>query len=206
MSLLSNSQRTQEYITQIFSHCCKVFDGIWSHTNMMDSIPHTPRHTHIYPDCNPLLIVVRRPQSTRLFFSTTAPSRISPLCLFHPPIRYAAPPSEVVWRVLTASDAYINFYIIPSSGPDAGVKVFLSPGLWEHSGLHDTGEWWDSHLLLVFPPLFLLFWALLVVLLLAVLVDGEQLTQVFVKMMQRDQPVEMQLTAAKWWVLQRFFQ
>lgn len=28
MSLLSNSLRTQEYITQIFSHCCKVFVGI----------------------------------------------------------------------------------------------------------------------------------------------------------------------------------
>lgn len=32
----------------------------------------------------------------------------------------------------------------------------------------------------------------------SVLVDGELLTQVFVKMMQRDQPIEMQLTAAKW--------
>ncbi|XP_016886640.2 armadillo repeat-containing protein 8-like, partial [Cynoglossus semilaevis] len=30
-----------------------------------------------------------------------------------------------------------------------------------------------------------------------VLVDGERLAQVFVKMMQRDQPIEMQLTAAK---------
>lgn len=27
MSLLSRSHRTQEYITQIFSHCCKVFVG-----------------------------------------------------------------------------------------------------------------------------------------------------------------------------------
>lgn len=31
-----------------------------------------------------------------------------------------------------------------------------------------------------------------------VLVDGELLSQVFVRMMQRDQPIEMQLTAAKW--------
>lgn len=31
-----------------------------------------------------------------------------------------------------------------------------------------------------------------------VLVDGEQLSQVFVRMMQRDKPIEMQLTAAKW--------
>lgn len=31
-----------------------------------------------------------------------------------------------------------------------------------------------------------------------VVIDGEQLPQVFVRMMQRDQPIEMQLTAAKW--------
>lgn len=37
-------------------------------------------------------------------------------------------------------------------------------------------------------------------LLLPVLVDGELLSQVFVRMMQRDQPIEMQLTAAKWLV------
>lgn len=35
-------------------------------------------------------------------------------------------------------------------------------------------------------------------LLFTVLVDGELLSQVFVHMMQRDQPIEMQLTAAKW--------
>lgn len=37
-----------------------------------------------------------------------------------------------------------------------------------------------------------------VLVLVAVLVDGELLSQVFVRMMQRDQPIEMQLTAAKW--------
>lgn len=42
-----------------------------------------------------------------------------------------------------------------------------------------------------FKPIHLLF-------LLPVLVDGELLSQVFVRMMQRDQPIEMQLTAAKW--------
>lgn len=31
------------------------------------------------------------------------------------------------------------------------------------------------------------------------LVDGELLPQVFVKMMQRDKPIEMQLTSAKWY-------
>lgn len=31
-----------------------------------------------------------------------------------------------------------------------------------------------------------------------VLVDGELLPQIFVKMLQRDKPIEMQLTSAKW--------
>lgn len=30
MSQLSHSQRTQEYVTQIFSHCCKVFVDIFT--------------------------------------------------------------------------------------------------------------------------------------------------------------------------------
>lgn len=34
--------------------------------------------------------------------------------------------------------------------------------------------------------------------LLSVLVEGELLSQVLVRMMQRDKPVEMQLTSAKW--------
>lgn len=33
---------------------------------------------------------------------------------------------------------------------------------------------------------------------LAVSVDGELLPQIFVKMLQRDKPIEMQLTSAKW--------
>lgn len=60
----------------------------------------------------------------------------------------------------------------------------------------------------LFPPFFrnldperLLQFHSLVVSVLSVLVDGERLAQVFVKMMQRDQPIEMQLTAAKWLVI-----
>lgn len=34
--------------------------------------------------------------------------------------------------------------------------------------------------------------------LLTVSVDGELLPQIFVKMLQRDKPIEMQLTSAKW--------
>uniref|UniRef100_A0A3Q1ATU8 Armadillo repeat-containing protein 8 n=1 Tax=Amphiprion ocellaris TaxID=80972 RepID=A0A3Q1ATU8_AMPOC len=89
MSLLSNSQRTQEYITQIFSHCCKYL-LVFTHTQTHQS-----------------------------------------LLQHRPSVRMQA------------------------------LKCFSVLAYENTQGLHDTGEW------------------------------------VFVKMMQRDQPVEMQLTAAK---------
>uniref|UniRef100_A0A8C4IYW8 Armadillo repeat-containing protein 8 n=1 Tax=Dicentrarchus labrax TaxID=13489 RepID=A0A8C4IYW8_DICLA len=90
MSLLSRSQKTQEYITQIFSHCCKVFVGI---------LP-------LYA-CNSLL------------------------------------PTSLCFSVLAYENTQVSMTLVN------------------------------------------------------VLVDGELLSQVFVRMMQRDQPIEMQLTAAK---------
>uniref|UniRef100_A0A3B5Q057 Armadillo repeat-containing protein 8 n=1 Tax=Xiphophorus maculatus TaxID=8083 RepID=A0A3B5Q057_XIPMA len=105
MSLLSNSQRTQEYITQIFSHCCK-----------------TPEHQTV-------------------LFNHGAIQNIAPLLI--------SPSYKVRMQAL---------------------KCF-SVLAYENTQVSMT--------------------------LVNVLVDGEQLTQVFVKMMQRDQPVEMQLTAAK---------
>uniref|UniRef100_A0A3Q0ST31 Armadillo repeat-containing protein 8 n=1 Tax=Amphilophus citrinellus TaxID=61819 RepID=A0A3Q0ST31_AMPCI len=103
MSLLSNSLRTQEYITQIFSHCCK------------------------------------RPQT--ILFNHGAIQNIAPLLI--------SPSYKVRMQAL---------------------KCF-SVLAYENTQVSMT--------------------------LVNVLVDGEQLTQVFVKMMQRDQPIEMQLTAAK---------
>uniref|UniRef100_A0A672TCE5 Armadillo repeat-containing protein 8 n=1 Tax=Sinocyclocheilus grahami TaxID=75366 RepID=A0A672TCE5_SINGR len=94
MSLLSRSQHTQEYITQIFAHCCKV-----AHTT---------------------------------------------LCALH--ITYA----------------FIQKY------KGNVIMFFLA---YENAQVSMT--------------------------LVNVLVDGEQLSQVFVRMMQRDKPIEMQLTAAK---------
>ncbi|XP_030614150.1 armadillo repeat-containing protein 8 [Archocentrus centrarchus] len=105
MSLLSNSLRTQEYITQIFSHCCK-----------------TPEHQTI-------------------LFNHGAIQNIAPLLI--------SPSYKVRMQAL---------------------KCF-SVLAYENTQVSMT--------------------------LVNVLVDGEQLTQVFVKMMQRDQPIEMQLTAAK---------
>lgn len=105
MSLLSNSQRTQEYITQIFSHCCK-----------------TPEHQTV-------------------LYNHGAIQNIAPLLI--------SPSYKVRIQAL---------------------KCF-SVLAYENTQVSMT--------------------------LVNVLVDGEQLTQVFVKMMQRDQPVEMQLTAAK---------
>ncbi|XP_034042480.1 armadillo repeat-containing protein 8 isoform X2 [Thalassophryne amazonica] len=105
MSLLSRSQRTQEYITQIFSHCCK-----------------TPEHQTV-------------------LFNHGAIQNIAPL--------------------LTSSSYKVRMQAL---------KCF-SVLAYENSQVSLT--------------------------LVNVLVDSELLSQVFVIMMQRDQPVEMQLTAAK---------
>uniref|UniRef100_A0A672IBU0 Armadillo repeat-containing protein 8 n=1 Tax=Salarias fasciatus TaxID=181472 RepID=A0A672IBU0_SALFA len=105
MSLLSSSQRTQEYITQIFSHCCK-----------------TPEHQTV-------------------LFNHGAIQNIAPLLI--------SPSYKVRMQAL---------------------KCF-SVLAYENTQVSMT--------------------------LVNVLVDGELLSQVFVKMMQRDQPIEMQLTAAK---------
>nr|XP_046259055.1 armadillo repeat-containing protein 8 isoform X3 [Scatophagus argus] len=105
MSLLSRSQRTQEYITQIFSHCCK-----------------TPEHQTV-------------------LFNHGAIQNIAPLLI--------SPSYKVRMQAL---------------------KCF-SVLAYENTQVSMT--------------------------LVNVLVDGELLSQVFVRMMQRDQPVEMQLTAAK---------
>uniref|UniRef100_A0A3P8ZKE1 Armadillo repeat-containing protein 8 n=1 Tax=Esox lucius TaxID=8010 RepID=A0A3P8ZKE1_ESOLU len=105
MSLLSRSQRTQEYITQIFSHCCK-----------------TPEHQTV-------------------LFNHGAIQNIAPLLI--------SPSYKVRMQAL---------------------KCF-SVLAYENTQVSMT--------------------------LVNVLVDGELLAQVFVRMMQRDQPVEMQLTAAK---------
>ncbi|XP_068429003.1 armadillo repeat-containing protein 8 isoform X3 [Clinocottus analis] len=105
MSLLSRSQRTQEYITQIFSHCCK-----------------TPEHQTV-------------------LFNHGAIQNIAPLLI--------SPSYKVRMQAL---------------------KCF-SVLAYENTQVSMT--------------------------LVNVLVEGELLSQVFVRMMQRDRPIEMQLTAAK---------
>ncbi|KAI1885311.1 hypothetical protein AGOR_G00218840 [Albula goreensis] len=105
MALLSRSQRTQEYITQIFSHCCK-----------------TPEHQTV-------------------LYNHGAIQNIAPLLI--------SPSYKVRMQAL---------------------KCF-SVLAYENTQVSMT--------------------------LVNVLVDGEQLSQVFVRMMQRDRPIEMQLTAAK---------
>ncbi|KAM3608419.1 uncharacterized protein V6R79_024791 [Siganus canaliculatus] len=105
MSLLSRSQKTQEYITQIFSHCCK-----------------TPEHQTV-------------------LFNHGAIQNIAPLLI------------SASYKVRMQA-----------------LKCF-SVLAYENTQVSMT--------------------------LVNVLVDGELLSQVFVRMMQRDQPIEMQLTAAK---------
>ncbi|TSQ01552.1 Armadillo repeat-containing protein 8 [Bagarius yarrelli] len=105
MSLLCRSQRTQEYITQIFSHCCK-----------------TPEHQTV-------------------LFNNGAIENIAPLL--------TSPLYKVRMQAL---------------------KCF-SVLAYENTQVSMT--------------------------LVNVVVDSELLSQVFVRMMQRDKPIEMQLTAAK---------
>ncbi|KAK3543510.1 hypothetical protein QTP70_023215, partial [Hemibagrus guttatus] len=105
MSLLSRSQHTQEYITQIFSHCCK-----------------TPEHQTV-------------------LFNNGAIENIAPLL--------TSPSYKVRMQALKC------FSVLAYENPQVSMTLVN------------------------------------------VLVDGELLAQVFVRMMQRDKPIEMQLTAAK---------
>lgn len=105
MSLLSRSERTQEYITQIFSHCCK-----------------TPEHQTVLFNHGAIQNIAL------LLISSSYKVRMQALKCF---------------SVLAYENTQVSMTLVN------------------------------------------------------VLVDGELLSQVFVKMMQRDQPIEMQLTAAK---------
>uniref|UniRef100_W5M9E2 Armadillo repeat-containing protein 8 n=1 Tax=Lepisosteus oculatus TaxID=7918 RepID=W5M9E2_LEPOC len=105
MSLLSRSQRTQEYITQIFSHCCK-----------------TPEHQTILYNHGAIQNIAH------LLISSSYKVRMQALKCF---------------SVLAYENSQVSMTLVN------------------------------------------------------VLVDGELLFQVFVRMMQRDKPIEMQLTAAK---------
>uniref|UniRef100_A0A8B9KZV0 Armadillo repeat-containing protein 8 n=1 Tax=Astyanax mexicanus TaxID=7994 RepID=A0A8B9KZV0_ASTMX len=116
MSLLSRSQRTQEYITQIFSHCCKC-------------------------KCVCVYLCFQTPEHQTILFNHGAIQNIAPLLI--------SPSFKVRMQAL---------------------KCF-SVLAYENTQVSMT--------------------------LVNVLVDGELLSQVFVRMMQRDNPIEMQLTAAK---------
>ncbi|XP_068602851.1 armadillo repeat-containing protein 8 [Brachionichthys hirsutus] len=105
MSLLSRSQKTQEYITQIFSHCCK-----------------TPEHQMV-------------------LFNHGAIQNIAPL--------FISPYYKVQMQALKC------FSVLAYENTQVSMELVN------------------------------------------VLVNSELLSQVFVRMMQRDQPIEMQLTAAK---------
>uniref|UniRef100_A0A673HFY4 Armadillo repeat-containing protein 8 n=1 Tax=Sinocyclocheilus rhinocerous TaxID=307959 RepID=A0A673HFY4_9TELE len=122
MSLLSLSQHTQEYITQIFAHCCKVTHTTRSALTIGLDGAETPEHQTV-------------------LFNHGAIQNIAPLLI--------SPSYKVRMQAL---------------------KCF-SVLAYENAQVSMT--------------------------LVNVLVDGEQLSQVFVRMMQRDKPIEMQLTAAK---------
>ncbi|XP_068184592.1 armadillo repeat-containing protein 8 isoform X2 [Antennarius striatus] len=130
MSLLSRSQKTQEYITQIFSHCCK-----------------TPEHQMV-------------------LFNHGAIQNIAPL-LISPSYKVRMQALRC-FSVLAYENTQVSTTLVNGERP-----------------------------LRCSPLLSLSCVSVCVCGFLPVLVDGELLSQVFVRMMQRDQPIEMQLTAAK---------
>uniref|UniRef100_A0A3B5KEB8 Armadillo repeat-containing protein 8 n=1 Tax=Takifugu rubripes TaxID=31033 RepID=A0A3B5KEB8_TAKRU len=121
MSLLSHSQRTQEYITQIFSHCCKM-----PLKNKLQFI---------------LICCLQTPEHQTILFNHGAIQNIAPLLI--------SPSYKVQMQALKCCSVLA----------------------YENTQVSTT--------------------------LVNVLVDGELLSQVLVRMMQRDKPVEMQLTSAK---------
>lgn len=208
MSLLSRSQRTQEYITQIFSHCCKVFVGICSHENVVESIALVVKPRFIVD----WTFVFSRPQSTRRSFLTTAPSRTLPLYLFHRLTRYMAVSLGAYAFTISNDTTFQSLYsvtsiyhsllptLLPLQVRMQALKCF-SVLAYENTQVSMTLVNGKEILFssLLFSPYDLYFSTLVYLcFLFPVLVDGELLSQVFVRMMQRDQPIEMQLTAAKW--------
>lgn len=83
-------------------------------------------------------LIVSRLQNTRRFFSIMVQFRTLLLYSSPPPIRYW---THVSLWISSSGSSLLSFTWVVFSGPDAGVKVLLSPGLWEHSGFHDTDEW-----------------------------------------------------------------
>lgn len=96
MSLLSNSQRTQEYITQIFSHCCKVFD----HTQTLWSrLPCSQTHNRWLSFC------LQTPEHQTLLFNHGAIQNIAPL-LISSSYKVGAPPDRFPLSPLRRSPSF----------------------------------------------------------------------------------------------------
>ncbi|XP_062438634.1 armadillo repeat-containing protein 8 isoform X5 [Rhea pennata] len=129
MALLSRSRYTQEYICQIFSHCCKLQH--W-HSCGFKSLPQP-------------LLCANGPDHQTILFNHGAVQNIAHLLV------------STSYKV--RMQALKCFSVLAFENPQVSMTLV--------NGKHK------------------------------VLVDGELLPQIFVKMLQRDKPVEMQLTSAK---------
>ncbi|XP_050821400.1 armadillo repeat-containing protein 8 isoform X3 [Gopherus flavomarginatus] len=143
MALLSRSRYTQEYICQIFSHCCKL------------------RHWHScgFKSSPQPLLCANGPDHQTILFNHGAVQNIAHLLSstsYKPAVRPLRIRSIWVLRSPTVRmQALKCFSVLAFENPQVSMTLVN------------------------------------------VLVDGELLPQIFVKMLQRDKPIEMQLTSAK---------
>ncbi|XP_045857963.1 armadillo repeat-containing protein 8 isoform X2 [Meles meles] len=149
MALLSRSRYTQEYICQIFSHCCKV-------TQTFETCPLEFKilRTYLLPT---LWMLLHQPRS--VWVNLERPKR--DLGPDHQTILFNHGAVQNIAHLLTS----VSYKVRMQALKCFSVLAFENP---------------QVSMTLV-----------------NVLVDGELLPQIFVKMLQRDKPIEMQLTSAK---------
>ncbi|XP_032619494.1 armadillo repeat-containing protein 8 isoform X1 [Chelonoidis abingdonii] len=143
MALLSRSRYTQEYICQIFSHCCKL------------------RHWHScgFKSSPQPLLCANGPDHQTILFNHGAVQNIAHLL------------SSTSYKPAVRSLRIRSIWLLRSPTVRMQALKCFSVLAFENPQVSMT--------------------------LVNVLVDGELLPQIFVKMLQRDKPIEMQLTSAK---------
>ncbi|XP_019398384.1 PREDICTED: armadillo repeat-containing protein 8 isoform X3 [Crocodylus porosus] len=172
MALLSRSRYTQEYICQIFSHCCKL------------------RHWHScgFKSSPQPLLCANGPDHQTILFNHGAVQNIAHLLVstsYKSLLLGRAP------RAVRHGDSILLRGLQQFTHHDYCSNLSSDSGRWSVDCALVRMQALKCFSVLAFenPQVSMT--------LVNVLVDGELLPQIFVKMLQRDKPIEMQLTSAK---------
>ncbi|XP_019359327.1 PREDICTED: armadillo repeat-containing protein 8 isoform X10 [Gavialis gangeticus] len=172
MALLSRSRYTQEYICQIFSHCCKL------------------RHWHScgFKSSPQPLLCANGPDHQTILFNHGAVQNIAHLLVstsYKSLLLGRAP------RAVRHGDSILLRGLQQFTHHDYCSNLSSDSGRWSVDSALVRMQALKCFSVLAFenPQVSMT--------LVNVLVDGELLPQIFVKMLQRDKPIEMQLTSAK---------